>query len=96
MGSFLEHDAQQLHVVGVPGLTELIEDCLFEDCAEVLRVSHTQLPQAAQEQSAGLLLQSLLDQEDHHLGMIRVTTLLQDHSSERHQPPHLSPSECCS
>ena len=72
MATFLEHDAQQLHVVGVPGLTELIEDCLFEDGAEVLWVSHAQLPQAAQEQSAGLLLQSLLDEEDHHLGIITV------------------------
>ena len=67
MASFLEHDAQQLHVVGVPGLTELIEDCVFEDGAEVLRVSHAELPQAAQEQSAGVLLQSLLYQQNHHL-----------------------------
>ena len=67
MASFLEHDAQQLHVVGVPGLTELIEDCVFEDGAEVLRVSHTELPQAAQEQSACVLLQSLLYQQNHHL-----------------------------
>ena len=70
VASFLEHDAQQLHVVGVPGLTQLIEDCLFEYGAEVLWVSHTQLPQAAQEQSAGVLLQPLLDQQDHHLHIL--------------------------
>ena len=72
MSTCLEHDAQQLHVSGVPGVTQLIEDGLFEDGAEVLWVSHAQLPQAAQEQSAGLLLQPLLDEEDHHLGYLSV------------------------
>ena len=78
MGSFLEHDAQQLHVIGVPGLTELIEDRVFEDGAEVLRVGYTQLPQAAQEESAGVLLQSLLYQQNHHLNIfLRVSVTVQ-------------------
>ena len=42
----LEHDAKHGHVVGVSGLAQLIEDGVFEQGGQVVRVCSTQISQA--------------------------------------------------
>ena len=52
----------------LPGIAELVEDCVLEDCGEVVRVSTAQVLEAGEEEGDGLLgLEPLLDQVNHHV-----------------------------
>jgi len=84
-GGRLKHHPKNGHVVRVPCVGQLVEDCVLQQGCQIIRVGNTELFDAGEEKvDVGLRLQPQLGQQHHHLHIgLCVRDTVEGHSTQK-------------